>query len=120
LKKLSNQLQSYREVQERAKKILELPMTADKDVRIHGHLISYVMFQCGDRVPGKSYRVRENGDRISNAVVEITIPIEIYRRLICKYNHDELLSLIIQDEMMFPYLEDSRPLSTLVSINRFG
>jgi hypothetical protein len=40
-------------------------------IRGLGHLLSYALYQFGDRIPGKAYRERENGERIENYQVEI-------------------------------------------------
>jgi tetratricopeptide (TPR) repeat protein len=68
-------------------------------------LILYAEFQFGDRVPGKSYRERENRERIDNWKVEIDLLLEIYIRLGNIYAHDESLSTTVQDNAMLPYLE---------------
>jgi tetratricopeptide (TPR) repeat protein len=104
LKKLSLQLQPYQEVAriiegirgERCKKM---------DKRVLGHLVSYAEHQFGDRVPGKAYRERGNGDCIDNWKVEIEIMIPIHLNLVNVYLADESLSLKDSNNFQFPYYE---------------
>jgi len=65
LKKLSLQLQPYHEATRVIKEILgERPKKMQLDIRVLEHLISYSEHQFGDRVPGKAYRERGNGEHI--------------------------------------------------------
>lgn len=60
-KKLSNQLLPYREVVQVSHEIVTVPKNAN-DTRVLSHVLSYAEFQFGDRVVGKSYRERRNGE----------------------------------------------------------
>jgi tetratricopeptide (TPR) repeat protein len=110
LKKLSNQLQPYRNVVNIMNEILGAPEKIGRNVRVLDHALSYAEFQFGDRVEGKSYRERGNGDRISNWIVEIVFLRFIYGRLIYKYINDQSLSTIMKDIKMIPYLEKTHQL----------
>jgi hypothetical protein len=101
LKKLSNELQPYHEV------VQEITEATDKgagNIRIIEHILSYAEFQFGDRIPGKPYRERGNGDQISNWKVEIEIIIGTIFLLTSIYSNDAL-TLIIQDKKLLPYVE---------------
>jgi tetratricopeptide (TPR) repeat protein len=95
---------------ERQKKI-------DLDIRFLNHLISYAGHQFGDRVPGKDYRERANGDRISNWNAEIGTLIPSYRQFYSVYQRDESLSTIDSDNLCFPYLEKMLELLRPWSVN---
>jgi tetratricopeptide (TPR) repeat protein len=110
LKKLSNQLQPYRDVVNMIDEILEAPEKTRRNMRVLNHTLSYAEFQFGDRVEEKSYRERGNGDRISNWIVEMENLRFIYSRLIGVYADDESLSIIIRDNMVTPYFEKMRQL----------
>jgi tetratricopeptide (TPR) repeat protein len=127
MKKLSFQLlQPYHEVVQVIKEIRkELSAKKKEEVRVLGHLISYALYQFGDRVLGKAHRERgSNIERINNWVVEIGILIPIYVDLTSIYNYDESLSLILCDNLTFPNLEKMldilRPWSTYLDLNRPG
>jgi hypothetical protein len=109
LKKLSLQLQPYQEVARVIDQILEeRPKKLQLDVRVLGHLTSYAEHQFGDRIPGKSYRERGDGDRMDNWKVEIEILIPIYDDLVNIYSTDEslsMLSMIDINNLRFPCLE---------------
>jgi hypothetical protein len=109
LKKLSNQLQPYREVAQILNYIVE-EAKIQRNVRVLDHALSYAEFQFGDRVEGKSYRERGNGDQISNWIVEIEILPPVYSNIIEIYDDDQLLSTIIRNNMVIPYLEKMRQL----------
>jgi hypothetical protein len=110
LKKLSNQLQPYRDVLNMINEILEALEKVQRNVRVLDHTLSYALFQFGDRVEGKSYRERWNGDQISNWIVEMGNLQIIYSRLIGVYFNDQSLSTIIKNSMVTPYLEKVRQL----------
>jgi tetratricopeptide (TPR) repeat protein len=80
-------------------------------------LISYAGHQIGDRIPGKDYRERANGDRISNWNTEIEMLIPTYSQLISMYDMDESLSTIDIDNLCFPYLEKMLELLRPWSVN---
>jgi hypothetical protein len=105
LKKLTNKLQPYREV----KRIISetLDSKRGKDIRILEHLLSFADYQFGKGVEGKYYREREDGDRISNWIVEIQNLNEIIKTLADLYNHNKSLSTKDRNNMAFPYLERS-------------
>jgi hypothetical protein len=89
LTKLTNKLQPYREV---IRLIVEIQNTKKgEDTRILEHLQSYAEYQFGKGVAGKYYCERENGDRISNWIVEIEILNKIITVLANFYNQNKLL-----------------------------
>lgn len=88
LKRLPSNLQPYREVVQNIEGI----RSATKNVRVLHHLLSYAQFQFGNSIPGKSYRQRQNGERIDNFEVEIDIMILIYRNLVTIYVADTSLN----------------------------
>jgi hypothetical protein len=111
IKETYQQIQPYREV---TRLIDEIGNSKkEKDVRILGHLLSYAEYQFGKGVPGKHYREREDGERISNWEVEIIILKRIITTLAGLYGGNGSLSIIDRDNMAFPYLE--RMLSILNS-----
>jgi hypothetical protein len=110
LKKLSNQLQPYRDVLNIINEILLAPDKIRRNVRILDPALSYAEFQFGDRVEGKSYCERGNGDQISNWIVERGKLRFIYSLLIDVYANDHSLSIIIKHNMVTPYLEKMRQL----------
>jgi tetratricopeptide (TPR) repeat protein len=86
-------------------------------------LISYALHQFGDRILGKAYRERAfNGERIDNWRVEIGILVPIYLNLASIYNDDISLSVMVIDNLTFPYyekvLELLRPWSAYLDLNR--
>jgi hypothetical protein len=79
-------------------------------LRILEHLLSYAEYQFGKGVPGKRYREREDGERVSNWIVEIGI----FNRIITMladladiYAQSNSLSVIGCDHLTFPYLDQS-------------
>jgi tetratricopeptide (TPR) repeat protein len=123
LKKLSHQLQPYREVLRVILEILQgIPSNEQLEVRVLGHLLSYAEHQFGDRILGKSYRERGNGERIDNWRVEIGLLVRIYSDLIVIYIEDESLSRMAFDNLTFPYMERMlellRPWSAYIDSNR--
>jgi tetratricopeptide (TPR) repeat protein len=73
-------------------------------IRILKHLISYAEHQFGDRVVGRNYRERVDGDRIDNWRVEIEILHHMYQNMTL-YNNDNSLGMTIADNLKFPYHE---------------
>jgi hypothetical protein len=133
LKKLSLQLQPYQGVVQVINEIIgERLKKTQLDIRVLGHLIAYAEHQFGDRVPGKAYRKRGDGDRIDNWNVEIDILIPIYCNLVDVYSTDESLSMIDRDNFQFPYYKkrldllkpwssklDSNPTSQVDSLDKY-
>jgi tetratricopeptide (TPR) repeat protein len=106
LKKLSHELQPFNEVTRIIKEIRnESQKKIHLDVRFLNHLISYAGHQIGDRIPGKAYRERANGERINNWNAEIAMLIPTYFQLISMYQRDESFGRIDSDNVIFPYLE---------------
>jgi tetratricopeptide (TPR) repeat protein len=105
LKKLAKTLQPYHEVTRLINEIME--SKKGNDCRIVEHLLSFAEHQFGKEVTGKQYRVREDGERISNWIVDIIFLNRITQRLSAVYRRDNSLSTIVQDDMRFPYLERS-------------
>jgi tetratricopeptide (TPR) repeat protein len=124
LKKLSLKLQPYHEVARVIEEIHEEISTKNKEqkLRVLEHLISYADYQFGDRILGKSYRERGNGDRIDNWSVEIKGLIPIYNDTVVIHKEDESLSTMARDNLVFPYyekmLELLRPWSAYLDSNR--
>jgi hypothetical protein len=105
LKKLTKTLQPYHEVCRLIIEILE--SKKGKDIRVLEHLLSFAEHQFGKGVPGKHYREREDGERISNWKAETVFLYVIFNTLINIYGQDDLLSTIVRNDMSFPYLERS-------------
>jgi tetratricopeptide (TPR) repeat protein len=124
LKKLSHQLQPYHEVLRVIEEIHEeiLKKNKQQTLRVLGHVLSYADYQFGDRILGKSYRERGNGERIDNRRVEIGILVPLHIYGIYVYEEDESLSMMVRDNLVFPYnekiLELLRPWSTYLDSNR--
>jgi tetratricopeptide (TPR) repeat protein len=105
LKKLTNKLKPYREV---TRLIVEIRNSKKgKDARILEHLLSFAEYQFGKGVATKHYRERQDGDRISNWIVEIEILNEIITTSADLYNQNKSLSSTDRDNMAFPYLKRS-------------
>ena len=106
MKKLSHQLQPYQDVVRLINEMNnELPKKKDLEVRVLKHLIAYAEHQFGDRVPGKSYRERGDGDRMDNWVVEIEILTSIYNDLVTIYSCDDTLSNVDSANLRHPCYE---------------
>jgi tetratricopeptide (TPR) repeat protein len=73
--------------------------------RLLEYLISYAVHQFGDRVPGKDYRERENGERVNNYMVEIDMLHYIYSELADIYLSDGSLSALSRYTLRFPLCE---------------
>eukprot|EP00596_Hydrurales_sp_CCMP1899_P006824 CAMPEP_0119035792 /NCGR_PEP_ID=MMETSP1177-20130426/3018_1 /TAXON_ID=2985 /ORGANISM="Ochromonas sp, Strain CCMP1899" /LENGTH=395 /DNA_ID=CAMNT_0006994563 /DNA_START=262 /DNA_END=1449 /DNA_ORIENTATION=+ len=73
--------------------------------RLLVHLICYAEHQFGDRVVGKSYRKRGEGERMENWIVEIDVIILIYLDLINLYVDDQGLGLFNRANLNFPYFQ---------------
>jgi hypothetical protein len=71
LKKLSTKLQPFHEVILIKDEILALKK--GEDCSVFEHLLSYLEYQFGEKVVGRDYRERKNGERISDWVVEFMI-----------------------------------------------
>jgi tetratricopeptide (TPR) repeat protein len=123
MKKLSFELQPYHEVVRVIEEIREeLSTEKMEEKRVLGHLISYALHQFGDRIPGKAYRERaSNGERIDNWRVEIGILVSLYLEVVNRLGNDESSSLIVHDNLAFPYyekiLELLRPWSTYLDVS---
>jgi tetratricopeptide (TPR) repeat protein len=123
MKKLSIQLQPYHEVVRVIEEIHEEHLTKKKgNTRVLGHVISYALYQFGDRTLGKPYRERAfNGERIDNWLVEIVILIPMYLSLFSIYHEDESLSLMDYDNLVFSHqekiLELLRPWSAYLDVS---
>jgi hypothetical protein len=106
LRKLSLQFQPYHEATRVIEEILgERPKKMQLDTRVLEHLISYSEHQFGDRVPGKAYHERKDGERVDNWTVEIEILIPLYNNLLNVNSTDESLSMIDSNNLRLPYLE---------------
>jgi hypothetical protein len=106
LKKLSLQLQLYQEVARVIEEISEeRPEKLQLDIRVLGHLIFYAERQFGDRVSGKAYRERGNGERMDNWIVEIKFLIRIYSNLVDVCRTDISLGMIDRGSLRLRYYE---------------
>jgi hypothetical protein len=105
LKKLSNTLQPYDEVEKDIKEILA--SNKGDDTRILDHLLSYADFQFGEPIAGKDYRERTDGQRIANWNVDICIILKISTTMVDICATNSSLSTMISDNKMFPHLERS-------------
>jgi hypothetical protein len=102
LKRLSNQLEPYDQVKQMIIETFNV-----KNSKVLEHAIIYAEFQFGNRLPGRDYRERQNGQKITNFEVEIAILFPLYSEIIDIYSGDISLSQLKQDNMMFPYVEKS-------------
>jgi tetratricopeptide (TPR) repeat protein len=100
MKLSSKLLQPYSEV---GNLILEILCTSFNE-RILKHLPNYTCFQYGERIPGKSYRERGDGNRIDNFKVVQTMML-IYKKLINTYIKDKSRGVMDRDNMTLPYHE---------------
>jgi tetratricopeptide (TPR) repeat protein len=103
LKKLSKNLQPFREVIPLIKEILASPK--GNDVRVLEHLLSYAEYQFGSQFLGISYRGREGGEHISNWEVDIGILYNIKNRIVDVFYADVSLSSVIRNNKVFPHVE---------------
>jgi tetratricopeptide (TPR) repeat protein len=115
LKKLTRKLQPYHEVTQLINEILN--STKGNVCRVLEHLLSFAEHQFGKSVPGKHYREREDGERISDLEVDIFFLYRIIQSFADYYRYDSSLSTIVQDDMCFPYLERSLSLLNSWMIN---
>jgi tetratricopeptide (TPR) repeat protein len=93
-----------------------------EQMRVLEHLISYALYQFGDRILGKTYRERAfNGERTDNWRVEIGILVPIYIDLVSIHNENESMSAMVIDNLTFPYhekiLELLRPWSVYFDVS---
>jgi hypothetical protein len=106
LKKFSNELRPYSEVDQIINEILDAPkIIGERKLRVIQHALSYANFQLGERVLGKSHRERDNGDQISNWIAELGILDPNCLRLVDIYLCDESLSMMIKNDMMLRFLK---------------
>jgi tetratricopeptide (TPR) repeat protein len=126
LKMLPHQLQPYFEVVRVVKETpIETPEKKKLYIRFVKHLISYAENQFGDRVPGKAYREREDGECINNWTVEIEVLIPIYSELTIVYWDDISLGEVVRANLIIPYykkmLDLLRPWSAnCLNLNSIG
>jgi hypothetical protein len=118
LKKLSLQFQPYDKV---IRVIAEITTKKKEEVRVLGHLISYAEYQFGDRVLGKAYRERGNGERIDYWKVKIMILIPIYLNLNSIFGDVNLFNIVAGDKLILPYcgkmLDFLKPWSSYLDVN---
>jgi hypothetical protein len=105
LKKLSNTLQPYDEVEKVIQEILE--SNKGGDARILEHLLSYAEYQFGRPITWKNYRERADGQRITNWNVDMWNLLQISNKMGDLYATDSSLSTIICYINMLPHLERS-------------
>eukprot|EP00596_Hydrurales_sp_CCMP1899_P004101 CAMPEP_0119037562 /NCGR_PEP_ID=MMETSP1177-20130426/5992_1 /TAXON_ID=2985 /ORGANISM="Ochromonas sp, Strain CCMP1899" /LENGTH=464 /DNA_ID=CAMNT_0006999011 /DNA_START=34 /DNA_END=1428 /DNA_ORIENTATION=+ len=102
LKKLSNQIQPFRDA---GRVITEILLGLEgQNSRILVHLLSFAELQFGERTPGKDYR-EKGKDRIDNWIVEIDILYRICYSLVEIYDNDQSMSVLIQNNSMNPYVQ---------------
>jgi hypothetical protein len=108
LKKLSNLiLQPYRVVVHSIKEIrVKEFKKAEMNIRVWKNLVSYAEYQFGNRVLGRVYREREDGERIDNWFVEIDILIRIHGCLADAYSRDKSLGTISSSNLRLPLYEE--------------
>jgi hypothetical protein len=104
-KKLPKKLQPSLEVTQIIVETLD--SKKGKDIRMLQHLLLFAEYQFGKGVAGNHYREMENGDRISNWIVEIDFLNEIITDLADLYGWNVSLSIMSRDYMASPYLERS-------------
>jgi tetratricopeptide (TPR) repeat protein len=86
--------------------ILQQSSTNKKlDRRVLEHLLSYAELQFGDRIRGKAYRERSNGEQIENWVVEVEILFRINNFLASTNLGDESLGMKGCDKLSAPFYE---------------
>jgi hypothetical protein len=123
IKKLSLKLQPYHEVYYVIKEVRnEISTNQQQKSRVLEHFLSYAEHQFGDRVPGKAYRERLNGERYHNWRAEINLLCTMYNNLANSYKHDaKLLGTMATDNLVFPYyekmLELLRPWTAYLDLN---
>lgn len=111
IKKLSLQIQSNDEVCRVFDDLFDdITMVPSANIRFLGHLVFYIEYQFGDRVLGKDYRERGNGEHIPNWDVEILIVAPLYRDLIRNIISNQLVSRIVSDNLSFLYYEKMQDL----------
>jgi hypothetical protein len=77
------------------------------DRRVLEHLLSYLEYQFGDKVPGIDYRERGDGERIINWDIDIVILNDIISMLAELHGLDNSLNVIARDEKALFYLQQS-------------
>jgi hypothetical protein len=105
LKKLSSQLHPYNEVVKITQEVLE---NRGNNIRVLEHLMSYADYQFGQRVAGRNYRERIDGQRIDNWIIDIEILLQISNAMVEIYATNSSLSTMICDKEISPHLERSR------------
>jgi hypothetical protein len=106
LKKLSYQLQPYREVARLIEEILDENFKNEELLgRVLEQLVSYAEYQFGNRVPLRVCREREDGETIDNWTVEIEMLIIIYSALANCHLSDESLGMVSRSDLRFPLYE---------------
>jgi hypothetical protein len=70
-------------------------------------VLSYAEYQFGEKVTGKAYRDREDGECISNFEVEVDTLHNINKRLTCLYTQENSTNRITRDNAAYPSLERS-------------
>jgi hypothetical protein len=101
---LPNKLQPSHDVIQNVHDVL---VSIENGARVFEHLLLYAEFQFGKEIIGKGYRVREDGDRVSNYDIEFEIFYRINRRLSILHRDNTSLSRSSREDMMFPYLDRS-------------
>lgn len=103
LKKLQSQLQPnlevFKVIEDTCK---EIPVKKQLALRVLRHLITYSKQQFGDRVPGKGFRERVNGESINDFTFEIILLIAIYGKMVKVHEDDESQSVLACCNMLYP------------------
>jgi hypothetical protein len=105
LKKLPNELQSYKEAVQIIDEILA--SKNGDNARVLKHLLSYADYQFGQHVAGSKYRERSDDQRIANWNVDISILLKINIKISNIYAANPSLSTMIRNDKVHPYLERS-------------
>jgi hypothetical protein len=125
LKKLSHQLQPYREVVQLIKKTCDEKFeNIEMKIRVLNHVISYAEYKFGNRVSSRGYRERERGETIDNWTVEMEFLVRIHARLANLYLCYESLRTVSGSDLRFPLYEKEldllRPWSADLDSNSTG
>jgi hypothetical protein len=105
LKNFSDKLKPFHEVVRIINKTLGSKKR--KDIK---HLFLYAEGQFDKEAPHKGFRVRVNGDRISNFEADVIFLLNINTKLVASFRQDNSPSKFDRDNARFPYLERLRSL----------
>jgi hypothetical protein len=110
LKKLSINLQPFREVESNIREVQV--STKGNDIRVLEHLLLYIDYQYGKEITGKDYRER-NGQKVMNYDIDISCSLNIYSVMVGVHANNQLLSHLARSNKTFPYLTKMASILTL-------